>query len=108
MAVSIEELSTSPAAFVTTTSRYIDSKVIAWSDQKITTFNTYKKTVVDTTEADKFTVVSPGEEYRPDLTSFRAYGTVDFWWRIMEANSIFDIFDYKSGTNIRIPSSLLG
>ena len=107
MAVPIEVTTNAPTVFVTNTSRYAESTVLLWGDQKVVTFAIYKRG--DSTAAsstDKFTVVSPGEEYRPDVTSVRAYGTPDFWWRILEANSINDIFNYKSGLNIRIPSTL--
>lgn len=69
------------------------------------TFNTYKKNInTEATQGDKFTVIKTGEEYRPDKTSQRAYGTVDFWWAIMEANNIKDVYNYTSGLNIRIPA----
>jgi len=44
------------------------------------------------TQSDKYFVVTPGTEYRPDLVSKEAYGAVDFWWKIMEANNIKDNF----------------
>ena len=52
-------------------------------------------------------VISPGYEYRPDLISQMVYGSPDFWWKIMEVNSIKDIFDFKAGVNLRIPDSNL-
>ena len=52
--------------------------------------------------------MKPGQEYRPDLVSNRVYGTPDFWWRIMEANNIKDVFEFKAGLNLRIPGSVLG
>ena len=106
MAVPVELIDTPPTTFVTASSRYAFTQVMLWGDQRVTTFQTYKRTEIANADSDQFTVVSPGEEYRPDLTSFRAYGTVDFWWRIMEANNISDIFDYKAGVNIRVPSVL--
>lgn len=90
--------------FVTPSSRYADSSVFVYGESGIITFETYKRRTFVPTEADRFDIVPPGEEFRPDKTSFRAYGTVDFWWSIMEANNIKDIFNYKAGTNIRIPS----
>jgi hypothetical protein len=38
------------------------------------------------------------------MVSQEAYGVPDFWWRIMEFNNIKDVFDFKSGLNIAIPS----
>lgn len=106
MAIPIEITTINPTKFVTPSSRYVNSNVILWGENKLLTFNTYKRTPIAVSRSDKFTVVPPGEEYRPDKTSRRAYGTPDFWWRILEANDIKDIFDYKAGLNVRIPSSL--
>ena len=92
--------------FVAFGSRYEDSKVVYYTDNRILTFNTYKKKSFPVSEQDKFLVVSKGFEYRPDLVSQRVYNTPDFWWRIMEANNIKDIFDFKAGINIRIPNTL--
>lgn len=104
MAVSIQSIDTNPRTFVTATSRYASSQVLLYGDDKITTFETYKREPFVNSDSDRFAVVPPGEEYRPDLTSYRAYGTVDYWWQILQANQIFDIYDYKSGLNIRIPT----
>ena len=106
MAVPIEVSSSLATAFVAPTSRYSSSDVLLYGKDKILTFATFKRQVTELTEDDKFAVIPPGEEFRPDLTSFRAYGTVDFWWQIMQVNKIYDIFDYKAGKNIRIPSPL--
>lgn len=104
MSVPIEKSNATARTFVTPTSRYINSKTLLYSDNKVITFEIYKrKTRVTSLSNDKFAVIPPGEEYRPDLTSYRAYGTVDFWWQIMQENKIYDIFDYKAGKNILIP-----
>jgi len=44
-------------------------------------------------------------EFRPDKMSQHVYGHVDWWWKIMEANNIKDVYDFKAGTNIRIPAN---
>lgn len=106
MANKIEDSNLFPEQFVTQTSRYFDSEVIYYGDKNVLTFTTYVKKDNSETPNDRFTVVSPGQEYRPDLLSFEAYGTPDFWWRIMEANGIMDVFDFKSGTNIRLPGNV--
>ncbi len=67
------------------------------------TFATYVRTVPVTSANDKFTVISPGYEFRPDLLSNDVYGIPDFWWKILEVNSIKDIFDFKAGITIRVP-----
>jgi hypothetical protein len=89
--------------FVTVSSRYASSDVIYYTENKLLTFKTYKKNTIPLSREDKYTVISPGYEYRPDLMSYNAYGVVDFWYRIMEANNLKDIWEFKAGLNIRIP-----
>ena len=103
----IQESSLDPTKFVTPTSRYLESKVIYYTNLNRITFAIYKRKPFVPDSQDKFMVVTSGLEYRPDLVSNRAYGFPDFWWKIMEANNIFDVFDFKAGTNIRIPSARL-
>lgn len=104
MANVIKFTNVKPTNFVMPTSRYASSRTILYGEEKVVTFNTYKRSEIPSTSEDMFLVIPPGEEYRPDLTSYRAYNTVDLWWQIMQANNIFDVFEYKSGLNIRIPS----
>ncbi len=89
--------------FVTVSSRYASTPVIYYTENKYLTFPIYKKTRIPLSTNDKYYVVNAGTEYRPDLISQLAYGSVDFWWRIMQANDIKDVFDLKAGKNIRIP-----
>ena len=93
--------------FVTTTSRYLNSKVIYYGENKILTFETYKKKKNYNSSEDKFMVITPGMEYRPDLVSKKAFNTVDFWWKILEFNNMKDIFEFTAGKTIRIPSNNL-
>jgi hypothetical protein len=105
MANFIEEtLNVNAVNFVTPSSRYASSDVIRYTEQKLLTFKIYKRIPIPTSEADQFMVLTSKYEYRPDLLSFDVYGTVDFWWQIMQANNIYDIFDFKIGINIRIPN----
>jgi len=92
--------------FVTKSSRYIDSRVIYYSDAKIITFETYKKTPIMPSPSDKVAVITPGMQYRPDLVSKEKYGTVDFWWKIMEANKMKDIMEFQSGKTIILPENI--
>ena len=108
MANYIEETKIDPKRFVTVTSRYSDSVVLYYTENKLLTFTIYKKTKIKLSRNDKYYVVTAGTEYRPDLVSQTAYGTVDFWWKIMEANEIKDVFDFKAGLNIRIPDAIFG
>lgn len=106
MAHPIQSTGINPVRYVAPSSRYMNSEVISYGEQGILTFTTYKRQDAEFGKDDRFMIIPPGEEYRPDKTSYRAYGTVDFWWKIMEMNNIFDIFNYKAGTNIRLPSIL--
>jgi hypothetical protein len=75
--------------------------------KRVLTFGTYKKQIPATSsEEDMYTVVTPGFEYRPDLLSQKVYGTPDFWWKILEANNIKDVFEFKTGKNIRLPGNV--
>jgi hypothetical protein len=92
--------------FVTNTSRYATSPIIYWGDKKVITFTTYKRQPLTFSNQDKYLVIGAGEEYRPDLIAQRAFGSSLFvlWWKIMEANNIFDVFDLKAGLTLRIPA----
>lgn len=106
MANKIEYTNINPIRFVTATSRYANSRVIFYSEDKITTFETYKKQKFTPTQQDQVAVIPPGMQYRPDLVSRDRYGTVDFWWKIMEVNQIKDIFDFKAGKTIILPGNI--
>jgi len=94
--------------FVTVSSRYAKYNVIYYTENNLLTFPVYKKKPYVPNSNDKYAVITPGSEYRPDLVSQSAYGTVDFWWKIMEANNLKDIFEFKAGLNIVIPNAVLG
>jgi hypothetical protein len=50
------------------------------------------------------TLVPAGMEGRPDLLSYRLYGTVDYWWVLLVANNIVDPFEQLvAGKQIRVP-----
>jgi hypothetical protein len=91
--------------YVTATSRYIFSDVGFYGPQKKITFAIYQRLVYTETNQDKYMQITAGLEYRPDLVSNLVYGTVDYWWVILQANNIADIFDFKVGLTIRIPAS---
>jgi hypothetical protein len=108
MASKIEFTNLNPTEFVTRVSRYSDSRVIYYSDEKIITFETYKKKKFAESSGDQVAVIPPGMEYRPDLVSKDKYGLPDFWWKIMEVNSIKDIFEFKAGRTIVLPKNIYG
>jgi hypothetical protein len=95
-------------SFVTPLSRYRDSSVIQyeWRGIKRLAFTTYKRKPIPERKDDRYTVITAGTEYRPDKVSVDAYGIPDLWWRILEANNIKDIFDFKAGKTIRIPGGV--
>lgn len=44
---------------------------------------------------------------RPDLISYRMYGTVDYWWVVCLVNGIDNpLEDLKLGTLLKIPTTL--
>ena len=106
MANYVEITKIDPKKFVPASSRYTDSKILYYTERKLLTFNTYKKHNIPITKNDKYTVVTAGTEYRPDLVSQNAYGTPDFWWKIMEANNIKDVYEFKAGLNLRLPNAI--
>jgi len=105
MANKIVETNIRATRFVESTSRYANSDVIYYGSQNKLTFKTYKRQTLPSS-SDRFTVIPNNMEYRPDLLSSKIYGVPDFWWKIMEVNKIFDIFDFKAGINIRIPANI--
>lgn len=98
----------SPKRFLSGYSRYGNSKVIYWGWPPKLTFTTYKKKSTSIALNDKFGVIPPGCEYRPDKISQEVYGAPDFWWKILEANGMKDIFEFKTGLTIRLPTDILG
>lgn len=51
--------------------------------------------------------VSDGDTYRPDLISYKMYGTVKYWWIIMFINKIDDpFFGLTVGQQLTIPNIL--
>jgi hypothetical protein len=106
MANKIQFSNLTATTFVDVTSRYADSRVAYYGDDHIVTFATYKRKKPFFSKNDKFYLITQATQYRPDLVSQLAYGVPSFWWRIMEANFIKDISDFKQGVTIRIPESL--
>jgi hypothetical protein len=102
------EYSTSllPNDYVVTTSRYINSQVLFYGSQKKITFNIYQRRTIPVSADDRYVYINAGYEYRPDLVSYKAYGIPDYWWLILQANNINDVFYFKNGITVRIPSIL--
>lgn len=92
--------------FVNFTSRYSNSTVVYYviNNNKKIAFKTYVKASYPVGPNDRFMLIPSQYEYRPDLASLKVYGTTDYWWALMEANNINDVFNFKTGLTIRIPS----
>jgi hypothetical protein len=104
MAYKIEESKTATASkYVNALSRYQDSKVYVYGDEKKLTFEVYKRRTYPVTTYDKYAVIPEGFAYRPDLVSVQVYGYPDSWWLIMEINGIYDIKDFVAGKTSRLP-----
>jgi hypothetical protein len=104
MANKIEDANVSASEFVSRLSRYATSKVLFYGNNKTTTFATYKRKSAPILQTDKYTVIPAGMEFRPDLMSRATYGVPDLWWKILEANNMKDILEFKAGTNVRLPT----
>jgi len=68
-------------------------------------WNTLSK--IDTTYVPGYYRVSVIDLLRPDLISYKVYGTVDFWWIILLVNGIDNpLSDLKEGMILEIPNKL--
>jgi hypothetical protein len=95
-----------PNQYVSTTSRYNGSTVCFYGQEKKITFTIYQRQEITESENDKYMIIPPGYEYRPDLVSYNTYGIPDYWWLILQANKINDVYGFKTGLNIRLPFSI--
>lgn len=50
--------------------------------------------------------VDESDKNRPDLISYRCYGSVKYWWLILAANSISNPFELEVGKVLEIPNIL--
>lgn len=88
-------------------SRYKKQVVIYYGEQRFLTFDTYTRVPYNRQGNEKVMVISKGVEYRPDLVSHDFYGFPDNWWRILEANGMNDVFDFKAGLTILLPNQVM-
>jgi hypothetical protein len=78
---------TDTKAVVNTELNYLDAKTIT----------------MNLKQADVF-VVTDTTEYRPDLISLKFFDSYDYGWLLALYNGFLDpVFDFKSGTKIKIP-----
>lgn len=107
MANYIEKTNIKSSKFTNNTSRYNDINLIYYTEKNFLTYPLYKKNKYSKNNKEKYALITKKYEYRPDLVSYKFYGTPDFWWKIMEANNIKDIFDFKTGLSIKLPGNIL-
>jgi hypothetical protein len=106
MAVPTVNTKIQPKNLLSGFSRYLKSTVIYWGANPRLTFTTYQRKPYTPSPSDTFGVIPPGSEYRPDKVSQNVYNTPDLWWKIMEVNGIYDIYDFKAGLTIRLPGNI--
>lgn len=108
MTVRIEDSNISPVNLVGGTSRYANSKVIYYGEDRLLTLTTYKRKEISVNPTDSVYLITPAYEYRPDLLAYKKYGIagMDMWWKILEVNKIRDIWDFKAGKTIILPGNI--
>jgi hypothetical protein len=100
----IEPSGLNPRQVATPNSRYLrNQNVIYYGEQRFLTYDLYVRVPYKRTGNEKVMVITKGVEYRPDLVSFDFYGFPENWWKILEANKMSDIFDFKTGKTILLP-----
>ncbi len=52
---------------------------------------------------EKLHVVTQSDLDRPDLISYRYYGTIEKWWVVLDYNNVTDPFSLQVGDRLRIP-----
>jgi hypothetical protein len=99
----IENSTTAPTQLFTALSRYLNSTVILYGEKRKMTLTTYKRNNFVAEGDEKTMLINKGVEYRPDLVAFDVYGVSEVWWKILEANRMSDVFDFKAGLTITLP-----
>lgn len=107
MTIPVQYTNISPKTIVTPSSRYRNQRVIYYGEKKLLTFDTYIRVDYQPNGTEKITTITKGVEYRPDLVSQKVYGFPDNWWRILEANKMKDIWEFKVGKTIILPNRVL-
>lgn len=106
MTIRIEEANIRTDNIVGGQSRYLGQKVIYYSDKRFITFETYNRKPYVPTGKEKVMVITKGVEFRPDLVAYDVYRVQNLWWKIMEANKIYDIYDFVAGKTIILPDNV--
>lgn len=87
-------------------SRYMKQRVVYYSDKRFITFDTYNRSEYRSTGKEKVMVITKGVEFRPDLVAYDVYRSQNLWWKIMEVNKIYDVFDFVAGRTIVLPDNI--
>ncbi len=103
----IEPAKQRPQQLMAPGSRYMKQNVIYYSEKRLMTFDLYIRDTYIPNGNEKVMLITKGVEFRPDLVSFDIYGFVDNWWRILEANKMKDVWDFKAGKTILLPDRVL-
>lgn len=106
MTIKISKTNIPPVNFVGGMSRYLNQDVIYYSENNLLTFTTYKRKKITRSDKDQVMLITPGYEFRPDLLAYDKYGVVDVWWKILEANKMKDIYEFRSGKTIFLPENI--
>lgn len=85
-------------------SRYLKQNVIYYGEQRYITLDLYLRPEYEVDGDEDVMIITKGFEYRPDLVSHDYYGYPDDWWKILEFNKMKDIFEFKTGVTISLPS----
>lgn len=93
--------------YVAASSRYSKSKVRHLTENKIISFETYKRKPIGKNIEEEYAEITKSVEYRPDLVSQEVYSTPDFWWIIMEHNGMKDILEFQAGKIIKLPLNII-
>jgi hypothetical protein len=107
MAQLIESTNIETRSIFGPSSRYINQNVIYYTENRLISLDIYNRQPYTRVGNEKIMVISKGVEYRPDLVSYDVYGFVDNWWRILEANNIKDIWEFKAGKTIFLPNKII-
>ncbi len=88
-------------------SRYRSQTPIYYGENRILTFDLYKRQKYIPNGQERIMLITKGTEYRPDLVAWDIYGASELWWKILEANNIKDVYDFKAGKTIILPDSII-
>lgn len=88
-------------------SRYLNQTVIYYGEQRHLTFDTYIRENYKKDGNESVMLITKGTEYRPDLIAYDIYGFPNVWWKILEVNGMKDIWEFKAGKTIILPSQII-